>query len=111
MSVWKDLDSLFAYVYRSDHLQVMAQRRQWFEKPSGAFMAPWWLPAGTLPSVEEGLERIPLLDRAGPTPQAFNFKQPFAATGRPVVRAAPPPAPMPRACTGRTSFPIPPPTH
>src|SRR3546814_15722975 len=50
MSVWKDLDSLFAYVYRSDHLQVMAQRRQWFEKPSGAFMALWWLPAGTLPS-------------------------------------------------------------
>src|SRR3546814_2077897 len=42
MSVWKDLDSLFAYVYRSDHLQVMAQRRQWFEKPSGAFMALWW---------------------------------------------------------------------
>lgn len=88
MSVWDDLDSLFAYVYRSDHLQVMAQRRQWFEKPASAFMALWWRPAGTLPSIAEGLERIALLDRAGPTPQAFTFKQPFDAEGRPIYRAA-----------------------
>ena len=88
MSVWEDLDSLFAYVYRSDHLQVMAQRRQWFEKPSGAFMALWWLPAGTLPEVSEGLERIALLERSGATPEAFTFKQPFDADGRRSDRAA-----------------------
>jgi len=88
MSVWQDLDALFAYVYRSDHLQVMAQRRQWFEKPAGAFMALWWLPAGTLPSVENGLARIELLERSGPTPQAFTFKQPFDADGRRSDRAA-----------------------
>ena len=87
MSVWQDLDALFAYVYRSDHLQVMAQRRQWFEKPAGAFMALWWLPAGTLPSVENGLARIELLERSGPTPQAFTFKQPFDADGRRSDRA------------------------
>jgi hypothetical protein len=88
MSVWEDLDSLFAYVYRSDHLQVMAQRRQWFEKPSGAFMALWWLPAGTLPDAAEGLERIALLERRGATPEAFTFKQPFDAEGRRIDRAA-----------------------
>jgi hypothetical protein len=57
MSVWEDLESLFAYVYRSDHLQVMAQRRLWFEKPAGAFMALWWLPRGRLPSFEAGRRR------------------------------------------------------
>jgi hypothetical protein len=88
MSVWQDLDALFAYVYRSDHLQVMAQRRQWFEKPAGAFMALWWLPAGTLPSVEDGLARIALLERSGLTPQSFTFKQPFDADGRRSDRAA-----------------------
>jgi hypothetical protein len=88
MSVWEGLDSLFAYVYRSDHLQVMSQRRQWFEKPAGAFMALWWLPAGTLPSVEEGIERIALLERSGATPEAFTFKQPFDAEGRRLDRAA-----------------------
>lgn len=88
MSVWRDLDALFAYVYRSDHLQVMAQRRQWFEKPAGAFMALWWLPAGTLPTADEGMERIALLDRQGATPQAFTFKQPYDARGLPLDRAA-----------------------
>ena len=87
LSVWEDLDALFAFVYRSDHLQVMAQRRQWFEKPAGAFMALWWLPAGRLPTAEEGLARIERLDRQGPTPEAFTFKTPFDATGRPVDRS------------------------
>ena len=87
-SVWEDLDSLFAYIYRSDHLQVMAQRRRWFEKPAGAFMALWWVPAGTLPSAEEGMRRLAILDRAGPTAEAFTFKAPFDAAGQPVDRSA-----------------------
>ena len=87
MSVWEDLDSLFAYVYRPDHRQVMAQRRQWFEKPAGAFMALWWLPAGRLPTAEEGLARVDLLDRAGAGAEAFTFKSPFDSAGRPVERS------------------------
>lgn len=88
MSVWEDLDALFGYVYRSDHLQVMAQRRQWFEKPDGAFMALWWLPAGRRPTVEEGMARIELLDRQGPTSEAFTFKTPFDAAGHVLDRKA-----------------------
>lgn len=88
MSVWEDLDALFNYVYRSDHLQVMALRRKWFEKPSGAFMAMWWLPAGELPSVEEGLQRIDMLNRRGPSPEGFTFKSPFDAAGQALDRGA-----------------------
>lgn len=88
MSVWEDLESLFAYVYRSDHIAVMAQRRQWFEKPKGAFMALWWLPARRLPSIDEGLRRIALLDQKGPTPEAFTFKVAFDPAGIPVDRSA-----------------------
>ena len=88
MSVWQDLEALFAYVYRSDHLQVMAQRRQWFEKPNGAFMALWWVPAGTVPDVEDGMRRLALLDRSGPTAEAFTFKAPYDAAGRTIDRGA-----------------------
>ncbi|MEO3431485.1 DUF3291 domain-containing protein [Pelagibius sp. CAU 1746] len=88
MSVWEGLDALFTYVYRSDHLQVMAQRRQWFEKPVGTFMALWWHPAGDPPSTEEGLRRLAILEREGPSPEAFTFKVPFDASGRPVDRGA-----------------------
>ena len=88
LSVWKDLDALFAYVYRSDHLQVMAQRRRWFEKPAGAFMALWWVPAGELPGAAEGMRRLEILERKGPTAAAFTFKAPFDAAGNPIDRSA-----------------------
>ncbi|WP_340119963.1 DUF3291 domain-containing protein [Pelagibius sp. 7325] len=88
MSVWRDLDALFGYVYRSDHLQVMAQRSRWFEKMSKPFMALWWVPAGTLPNVEDGMARLAMLEHRGATPEAFTFKAPFDAQGRPLDRAA-----------------------
>jgi hypothetical protein len=88
MSVWQDLDALFAYVYRSDHLQVMAQRSRWFAKMATPFMALWWVPAGTLPSVDDGMTRLAMLERRGATPEAFTFKAPFDAQGRPLDRAA-----------------------
>src|SRR5262245_38170371 len=32
MSVWRDVESLNAYVYRSAHVEVMRRRREWFER-------------------------------------------------------------------------------
>jgi hypothetical protein len=81
MSVWRDPEALFAFVYRSSHTPVMAQRRQWFERFDGAHQALWWIPAGHIPGVEEGLSRLWLLDRYGPSPQAFTFKARFDAPG------------------------------
>ena len=81
MSVWTDAAALFAFVYRSAHTPEMARRREYFERFDGAFQALWWVPAGTLPSVDEGLSRLWLLDRFGPCQQAFNFKARFAAPG------------------------------
>jgi hypothetical protein len=75
MSVWESVEALFAYVYRSDHRRVMVRRREWFEKPAGAYMVLWWVSAGTRPSVEQGLERLRHLDANGPTPHAFTFRQ------------------------------------
>ena len=81
MSVWRDAESLFDYVYRSDHTPVMAQRKHWFERFDGAYQALWWVPAGHRPSVEEALAKLWHLDRFGPTPQAFTFKRRFPAPG------------------------------
>ncbi|MEQ9606934.1 MAG: DUF3291 domain-containing protein, partial [Kiloniellaceae bacterium] len=52
------------------------------------FMALWWVPAGTLPSVEDGMARLAMLERRGATPEAFTFKATFDARGRPLDRAA-----------------------
>jgi hypothetical protein len=82
LTVWRDAEALFAFTYRSAHTPVMAQRRQWFERPSGAYMALWWMEAGRTPSVEEALSKLWLLDRYGPSPQAFTFKARFPAPGK-----------------------------
>src|SRR5438046_822644 len=31
MSVWRDIESLNEYVYRSAHMEVLRRRREWFE--------------------------------------------------------------------------------
>jgi hypothetical protein len=81
MSVWQDAESLFGYVYRSSHTPVMARRRDWFERFDGAYTALWWIPAGTIPTVNDGLSRLWHLDRFGPTPHAFTFKLRFPPPG------------------------------
>lgn len=82
MSVWTDADALFEFVYRSGHTPVMARRREWTERFDGAYQALWWLPAGTLPTVNDGLSRLWQLDRFGPSLLAFTFKARFPAPDR-----------------------------
>lgn len=77
ISVWTDADALFAYVYRSAHTVEMARRREYFDRFDGAFQALWWIPAGTIPTVSDGLSSLWYLDRYGPSPNAFTFKARF----------------------------------
>lgn len=79
MSLWRDVEALAAFVYRqSDHLAFMRRRKEWFERIE-VFMALWWVPAGHIPSVAEGMARIAMLKERGPSAEAFTFRQPFAA--------------------------------
>ena len=87
MSVWADLDSLAAFVYRTEHREVMRRRAEWFHKME-LFMCLWWVPAGQQPTPQEGVERLAALRRRGPSPEAFTFRHPFPAPDA----AVPPPA-------------------
>ena len=79
MSTWMDADALFDYVYRSAHTPLMARRREFFSHYEGAYQALWWVPAGTIPTIADGLAALWKLDRFGPAPQAFTFKMRFPA--------------------------------
>ncbi len=81
MSVWEDAESLFDFVYRSGHTPEMARRREYFHRFESAYQALWWVPAGHRPSIDEGLSRLWMLDRYGPTPQSFTFKVRFPQPG------------------------------
>jgi hypothetical protein len=77
MSVWKSLEALREYVYRSAHTPVLGRRKQWFETMMTPIMALWWVPAGHVPSVEEAKARLEELTLRGPGPGAFTFKATF----------------------------------
>lgn len=77
MSVWESLDALRTYTYRGDHAKVLRARGRWFLPSDGPSYVLFWVPAGQVPSVEEGTECLRLLRDHGPCPQAFVFKRPF----------------------------------
>ena len=86
MSVWTDAESLFDFVYRTAHTPVMAQRRSWLERFEGAFMALWWIPAGTIPTINDGLSRLcspPNRFSTAAAPQSLSrrFQSPGSAKG------------------------------
>jgi hypothetical protein len=77
MSVWRDADALRSFVYRSDHVDIMRRRAQWFERMNEGFLVLWWIPEGHRPSIAEAIARLETLRRQGPTAQAFTFRQSF----------------------------------
>jgi hypothetical protein len=59
----------------------MIERRNWFERPVGVYQALWWVPAGQTPTVQDGLERLKVLQEKGPAPEAFTFQRHFPPPG------------------------------
>ena len=49
LSVWRTIEALRAFVYRSAHAPVMAQRRSWFAPFEGPYMVLWWVSADHRP--------------------------------------------------------------
>jgi hypothetical protein len=82
-SVWESREALWNFVYRSAHLDALRQRRDWFAKMAESYQALWWVPAGHRPSVAEAVQRLDLLQRHGPGPDAFTFADFVQFSGRP----------------------------
>ncbi len=77
MSVWKDIESLHNYVYRTAHAKIMSRRKEWFEHLREAYTVLWWIPDGTIPTILQAKQKLDLLRAFGPTPEAFTFKKSF----------------------------------
>ena len=79
MSVWDSADSLYRFVYQSDHVEVFKRRKDWFEKMPEMHMVLWYVPVGYNPSVADAVERLTYLRLEGETPYAFSFRKKFSA--------------------------------
>jgi Domain of unknown function (DUF3291) len=79
MSVWESVEALRDFTYRDGvHLESLRRRREWFSHGKlGAHLVLWWIPAGTIPTLDEARRRLTLLDRDGPGPDAFTLREPY----------------------------------
>jgi hypothetical protein len=77
MSVWETVEALKAFVYRTHHADVMRQREQWFERLDTYYVALWWIPADTIPTISEAKLRLDHLHRRGESSYAFSLKKFF----------------------------------
>ena len=75
MSVWESIEALWRFVYEGPHLEVMRRRREWFSRMAESHLALWWIPAGSIPMVEDAERRVAHLRQHGPSRFAFTFKQ------------------------------------
>ena len=71
------MEALRDFAYRSEHVKVFRDRAKWFEKATKPNYCLWWVPAGQVPTVAGGRERLEHYQQHGATAYAFWFSQPF----------------------------------
>ena len=79
MSVWESIEALKAFTYQSQHLKVLRDRKQWFQKMDLPHYCLWWVPIGHRPTIAEGRSRLEHYQRHGSTPESFWFMEWFPA--------------------------------
>ena len=81
LSVWRDLESLFAFTYFGLHSEALAKGHEWFKKPEWPPYVLWWVKEGQYPTWAEGVERHEHLHVHGPTAFAFSFRAAYNFDG------------------------------
>ena len=84
LSLWQDLESVFAFAYNGPHAEALSKRREWFVKGDWPTYVAWWVEDDHTPTWQEASEKLDMLHQHGPTYEAFSFKQPFGPDGQPV---------------------------
>ena len=75
LSVWTDLESLRAFMYRTDHAAYLRRRQEWFQHVDEPMTVAWWIPAGTVPTLVDALRRLDHLREHGPSDVGFPLRR------------------------------------
>jgi hypothetical protein len=77
LTVWESIEALADFTYRTSHVELLRRRREFFELPDQPILCLWWIPEGTVPTVEEAIARLDYLRAHGPSPRSFTFRHRF----------------------------------
>ena len=84
LSLWEDVESIYAFTYSGFHAEVLSKRNEWFVEGEWPAFVAWWISDDETPTRAEGAIRLEHLHDHGPTAYAFDFKAPFDAEGQPL---------------------------
>jgi len=73
LTVWEDVASLQAFVYKTAHARIMERRAEWFTTLGGPHFVMWWVDDGHRPTLAEGLTKLQHLAQSGPSDAAFDW--------------------------------------
>lgn len=79
LSLWVDIEHLFAFTYFGLHAQALKRGAEWFHPPTWPPLVLWWTHAQ--PTWAEGVARMHSLHDNGPGPGHFTFKHPYSPDG------------------------------
>lgn len=71
LSVWTDLEALRTFMYRTDHASYLRRRTEWFDREHEPMTVAWWIPAGTLPTLDDAVRRLDHMRSNGPSDEGF----------------------------------------
>jgi hypothetical protein len=75
LSVWEGAAPLYHFVTKTFHARIMAGAPDWFVPDDSGHLVCWWINAGHLPSVKEGLAHWHNLQHIGETEKVFGSKR------------------------------------
>ena len=77
MSVWKSVDSLKDFMFKTHHKNFFKRKSEWFVKDAKDTYVLWWVSEGEIPTLEQAVNKLHYLRKHGDSPQAFTFKSNF----------------------------------
>ncbi len=73
LSVWRDVETLEAFVFETVHRVFFERREEWFDPGQGLRMVLWDVADGHRPSVQEAVERFDRLVDEGASDHAYDW--------------------------------------
>lgn len=88
LSVWRDLDSLERFVWKSVHRRFVDKKALWYDSAEQSTrLVMWWIPEGHVPTIDEAAERLALRSARGDSAEAFGWDHARGVRGNPPVIA------------------------
>ena len=79
MSVWESIHALKQFMFKSNHVDFLKRRSEWFHKMPQSAYVMWWIEDGHIPSVTEAKQKLTYLHTHGESADAFTMAGRFEA--------------------------------